>query len=687
MIHRLSSESMHRTACTILLSAFLVSTLALNGCQRWRNRNKPIPKATIASPNIKDSIPTPLRGTIGAEARITGVEMTLVSGIGFVVGLNGTGGLTIPEQYAAHLERQMALNGIGIGNDQGNSPIGGMTPSQLLRDPNTAAVIVQAAVPPGANEGESFDLYVRAINATSLEGGKLWSTELRIGPPSAYGDPQARVLGNAKGPIFLNPFAEPGSAFDGVTRDVGRVLDGGVVTFPTKIEIILDNPSHQRARQITSAINTAFPAPPGSREPTARGKNDTLILVQIPKEYVADRLHFLDLLSHVTIDQSFPEVYARRYAQTLINQPYLAGDMSLCLEALGERALPFLNDLYEHPESAPRLAALRAGASLGDPRVVNPLRNIAFDVDSKFRTDAISLMSKIDESILVDTSLRSLLDSDVLSVRVEAYEKLMDRALKTRRKRLAQVLANNNEGALVSSTQLEALSRAFVPPDPVRGISRVLVSDSFFLDIIPFGEPLVYITQQKEPRIALFGSDLQLSKPLLASAWSDRLMLVAEDIYSPVRLYYRNDQQRVTSTLNEVPEELPRLIELLAHQPTPEDPRPGLGFSYAQVVGALYQISKDKGVDAAFTTEQDRLLANLLNSVQSDEITMRAETENSEEIMVPIDDPTQSVVGENEAVRRERRTLLVPVVRTDAAGEESGSSDADDDTPASGRRE
>ncbi len=651
---------------TLLLCSLLMSVMLMPGCQRWRNRNKPVPKPTIAAPTISRDIPAPLRGTIGAETSITGTERTLVSGIGFVVGLNGTGGLTIPEQYAAHLEREMGLNGVGIANDQRNSAVAGKTPSQLLRDPNTAAVIIQAAVPPGVREGESFDVYVRAINATSLEGGKLWSTDLRIGPPSAFGDPQARIIAKAKGPIFLNPFAEPGGQYDGVTRDVGRVLDGGQVTFPTKVEIFLNNPSHQRARQIVSAINTAFPLPAGEREPTARGKDESLILVQVPSKYADDRAHFLDLLSHITIDQSYPEVYARRYAQTLVNQPYLAGDMSLCLEAMGERSLPFISDLYDHPEAAPRLAALRAGAALGDPRVVQPLRSIALDLNSNYRTDAISLMSQIDQSILVDNTLKGLLDEPELSVRVEAYENLMDRALRARRIRLAQMMRSDENGVNTTSSQIEALSRVYVPTDPIRGVGRTLIDDKFFLDIVPFGDPLIYITQQNEPRIVLFGSDLALTKPLLASAWSDRLMLIADDYNAPVRLYYRDEIKRTTLTLNEVPEMLPSLIQMFAHEPSPEDPRPGLSFSYAQVVGALYQISRDKGVNAAFTTEEDRLYAELVGSARREDVAIRAETSSSDEILVPIDDPSSPVMGQNEAVRRERRTLLVPIVRSDA---------------------
>jgi len=66
-------------------------------------KKKPVPKARITTPTVVRDLPSQLRGTIGAEARIIGNTPTMVSGIGFVVGLDGTGGLTLPEQYAGHL--------------------------------------------------------------------------------------------------------------------------------------------------------------------------------------------------------------------------------------------------------------------------------------------------------------------------------------------------------------------------------------------------------------------------------------------------------------------------------------------------------------------------------------------------------------------------------------------------------
>ena len=651
----------------VFLSACVVAMGLMGGCprmQKFLHRNDPVPTARASTPvNIRD-IPAPLRGTIGGEASIIGNESTLVSGIGFVVGLNGTGGLTIPEQYAAHLERMMSINGVSIANANGSSPVSGKSPRALLQDPNTAAVIIQAAIPPGAQAGEHFDLYVRAINATSLEGGKLWSTEMRIGPPSAFGDPQARIIASGKGPIFLNPFAEPGGSFDGVTRDVGRVLNGGTVTFPTEIQVVLDNPSHQRARLITSAINSVFPMRPGDREPTARGKDETLVLVRVPTEYQDRHSDFVNLLSHITIDQSYPELFARRYAVTLKSDAYLASDMSWCLQALGERSIPFLQDLYDNPDAAPRLAALRAGAGLNDPRAAEHLQDIATNGPENLRTDAIALMSEIDGRPAIDRTLRELLESDKLSIRVEAYEGLIQRAINARKRQILNHLASRDnrigESPNLTLSQVDVLANSWVPSDPVRGISRQVVAGKFFLDIVPFGDPLIYITQQDVPRIVLFGRDMEIKRPLLASAWSDRLMLTADSPSDDVRLYYRDDNTRRTIVNNKTPTAIPDLVKYLANDPTTNGRDPGLGFSYSQVVGALYELYDDDGISAFFTTEQDRLLADLLVSATGEEIEVRPENAGGKTQMVPINDPQRPVLDRSDDLRSTRRTMLVP---------------------------
>lgn len=626
-------------------------------------KKKPVPKPRITTPSVVRDMPSQLRGTIGAEARIVGNTPTLVSGIGFMVGLEGTGGLTMPEQYAAHLERMMGLSGVTIANDNTQSPLYAKSPRQLLQDPNTAAVIVQAAIPPGSMPGDSYDVYVRAINATSLEGGKLWTTELRIGPPASFNDKQAHIIGKARGPIFLNPFAQPGVQTNGVSKNIGRILDGGYVTVGTEIQIILYNPSHQRVRQIVSAINSSFPSMVSDRNQTARGHDETVILLHIPRRFQDRRDEFLELISHLTIDQSFPEVYAQRYAAALKSNSYLASDMSWCLEALGERALPQLRPLYDHPEAAPRLAALRAGAGLRDPKCINALSEIAINGPEALRTDAIRLLSRVEQSMVPDKVLRGLLDSDRLNVRIEAYEGLMDRAINARKGQLAQRLGSEGRAWASSGLidqQLDVFARVQLPPDPVRGVSRQLVAGKFFLDTVPFGKPLIYITQHNEPRIVLFGEDQYIKSPLLASAWSDRLMLASDAPGDPVRLYYRDDAARRTLTHPDIPRDLPSLVKLFATEPTVGSQNRGLGLSYSQVVGAMYEIYTDLGIRAEFTTEEDQLLVDLLASIEPTDIEVRPEGPEDTVMMLPINDPREQVVDRQPGLTP-RRTLLVPV--------------------------
>ncbi|MBL4591124.1 MAG: hypothetical protein JKY96_04115, partial [Phycisphaerales bacterium] len=413
----------------------------------------------------------------------------------------------------------------------------------------------------------------------------------------------------------------------------------------------------------TSAINTSFPMQPGDREPIARGKSESLILVQVPKQFSKNHAEFINLLTHVTIDQSYPELHARRYAMTLVNNTDLSSDMSWCLQAMGKRSLPFLLDIYDSPDSTPRLAALRAGAALNDPRAAKALEDIAVNGPENLRTDAIELLSRINGRPTIDRTLRSLLESEEFSIRVEAYEGLVKRAINSRKRQIINQIASSDAYSTpnLSMSQIDVLAKSWLPSDPIRGVSRQMVAKKFFLDIVPYGEPLIYVTQQDVPRIVLFGRNLEIQRPLLASAWSDRLMITADSSTDDVRLYYRNNKTRQTIINQDTPTSLPELVSYFANDHSTNEFKSGLGMSYSQVVGALYELHSDKGIAAGFATEQDRLLADLLNSVRGEEIEIRPETPDGMTTLVPINNPNAPVIDRKDSLRTTRRTLLVPV--------------------------
>lgn len=693
-------------AAAIALLA-LAPLAALLGC-------KSDTKPRQVSPGVIRDTPSVLRGTVGSECTLRQADPVLVSGYGLVVGLHGTGGGDLDERVAATMERQLGLHQVtktGPGLEE--TPLEGLTPRQVLRSKDVAVVIVYALVIPGAPAGATFDVYARAVNRgpdISLEGGTLWSTDLQVGGAAAFGGHQTRRLAVARGPVFLNPFVEPGSA-QRISRIDGRILDGGRVVNPVDLELHLDNESHARCRAITSAINNRFPAQPGE-DVTARGHGNRIVTVTVPAAYREHSQEFLKLLMHTRIEQSVPEAFAREYCQKLKEEPYLADELSWALQALPQKtALPFVREMYDYPDDNPRFAALRAGAGLSDPLAAPHLKALAKDRSkaAAIRADAIRLLGRLAAGPTVDTALQEQLEAPELSIRVAAYEALASRAEEAQMRRYrAQVAAMPVSARISMPAGDEARQRLELPGDSIQGIRRKVVEGKFLLDIVPVGDPLIYVTQQGRPRIVVFGRDVGLKRPLLVSAWDGsgmtkpdetpepeakpktaeeeilnptptrgptqlpRLMLAADSLGEDIRIMYRRPDRlsesgdtipgRAMST--RVKPDLISLTEVMARQPSPEDPRPGFGMSYSELVGALYAIQQQGGIGAPFVVEDDRLRAGLMAAASSTTGDERPETtKDAKSITVyePVDKNATPAQPETKPANSDKPSLVVPL--------------------------
>lgn len=665
--------------------AAVVALSCLAGCA------KDTPKARTVAPAVTRDVPSILRGTIGAEATLLKAEPVLVSGYGLVVGLNGTGGGDLDDRIATTMERQLGLMRVGRGSDLFvGTPLEGMTPREVLRSREVAVVVVYAAVAPGAPAGTTFDVYVRAASNSpdiSLEGGTLWTTELQTGPPTTFGGYRTRPIATAHGPIFINPFAEPGR--EGFGRRDGRILGGGVVTNPLDLELVLDNESHSRAKRIVEAINNRFDPGPG-QEQVARGRSSKLITITVPPEYRERSQEFIQVLLHTQIDQGAPQEHARRYVEALKNQPYLGDELSWCLQALPQRAaLPFLREMYDWPETVPRLAALRAGAGLGDPMAAPHLKELAKEGPTPIRADAIRLLGRLAAGPTVDLALIEQLKSSSNLVRVAAYEALADRAEDIQRRRLAAEQASLPPAVRVALAEGTYNPRAVLelPGDTIQGVRRKVVAGKFLLDIVPVGEPLIYVNQQGRPRIVLFGERLEIKRPTFVTAWEGssaaasvgepqlaRLMLVAESPTDTPRLMYR-DPDRVAESGERIPgrtvqarvePDLVKFIEFLAHTPTPEDPNPGLGLTYSEVVGALHAIQQKNGFGPVpFAVEEDLLRARLLMAANAMTVPERPET-TTDTTEVRIYEPEPDAAAPAQPKPQEKPSLVVPLPQPQA---------------------
>jgi hypothetical protein len=545
---------------------------------------------------IAESIDVPLimRGTIASQSIVEGFQPVIVHGYGLVVGLDGTGSSDVPPDVRAHMIALAARHGIG----SERSGWGYLSPEALLDSPDTAIVVVEGVIPPAAPEGVRFDVRVFAhptSATTSLEGGRLYTTELipasrpdvgqRMLPPT--GSRTAGSLAEAKGALFINPFAEPGAVGrDTIDRRTGWILNGGEVTKDMPMKLRLITPSHGRALAIQTAINTRFVQEPGQPDPTARGESDEAIRITVPPSYYDDTDTFVELVRFTTIRQDSAERVAMTIRRYLLDNPAMSSTAAWRWEALGPRALPVVRDLYDEPSELPRLAALRAGARLDDPLVTPHLIEMAERGSPESRRRALDLLGGMGVDPRIDNALKWLLNDDDLEVRLGAYEALVERR------------------------------------GP--GVERLAVDDKFALDIVESDKPMIYISQAGLPRLAVFGTDLQVTTPLTVTAWSKRFMMMGDGEGDEVEVYYRPSHATRGAT-HLVDAHLPSLIRFLGHTTTPDKPLPGLGFSYSEVVGVLHQIWRQGYLEADFRPEQDRILAAILRQQRRGMVTERPE--------------------------------------------------------------
>jgi hypothetical protein len=398
--------------------------------------------------------------------------------------------------------------------------------------------------------------------------------------------------------VFVNPFAEPGAlGKDSVDRTVGRILNGGMVLNDMPLKLRLANPGHRRAAILQTAINTRFPQERGQLDPTARGESDESLELRVPPSFARRTDEFIELVRHTTIQQANPEATAMGVRRAVLSNPLVAHAASWRWQALGSRVLPLIKDLYDYPEEVPRLAALRAGAKLDDALVVTHLVAMAEGGSPDARLQAIGLLAGMSSNPQIDLSLRKLLNTDDVEVRLEAYEALVKRH------------------------------------DPY--MRRHDVDGKFILDVVESEKPLIYITQIGQPRVVLFGADLAIEQPSTVRAWSDRFMITGDHGEKTINVYYRRPEADLGVALATEPN-LESFVQFLGHTTTIEDPTPGLGLSYGDAVGALHQIWTQKYIKADFRAEQDRILAAIVRQRQA--TTVEDRPEFNEPSIEPIDD-------------------------------------------------
>jgi hypothetical protein len=575
-------------ACVSLSAIALLALGIVGGCGEMVEKVPERPKQDrVDATNFVIDVDPMMRGTVASETAVDGLRPVVVRGYGLVVGLKETGGRLMPAEVRAAMIQELARRGIG---NPATSPEG-WTPELLLNDPNTAVVVVEGVIPPGATKDTKFDLRVSALpgtDVTSLEGGRLYTCDLRPGP-LLVGSRQAKIIAEAKGNVFINPFAEPGATRkDAVNRLVGRILDGGRVTDDLPIKLKLATSSHTRSRTIQGAINSSFPREPRQKDETAHGEGADSIDLTVPPSYEGRTEDFIQLVRHLPLEVTATEPTALAVRNALIANPGSATAARWRFQALGKRAIPIIQDLYDYGEENPRMAALEAGAALDDALVVQPLLAMAKEGSLENRIKALELLGKMGFNPDIDVGIRPLLDDKDVDVRLAAYEALVKRK------------------------------------DPTLGLLNI--DDKFDVVLVPSGIPMLYVVQSGRPTIAVFGNELAIERPLTFFGWSNRLMVKADSGDDQLQVFYRPSPEARAENLLADPR-LSEFIPFLGHKTTIEKPFPGIGLSYGETIGALHQMWRAGYLKADFKAEQDRVLAAIIRSQREDDMVIRPDFE------------------------------------------------------------
>lgn len=242
----------------------------------------------------------------GAEARvrlenictIQGQKEVRLTGLGLVVGLNGTGdgGKNLPTIRA--LASALKLM---------NNPVA--EPADLKNANNVAVVLIEATIPrTGLRRGQRIDCHVSSLmGAKSLRGGRLL-----VAPVETAEIANDLVIGLASGPIYIEDVnvSTTGRIPQGLIleQDVASLFvdreHGDIVTLLLDAE----HAGFHTSSEVARVVNAEFTFEVGGRQ-LARAVGPGVIEVSIPEQYRQVPVDFIAQVLDVGIDN--PHTQAR----------------------------------------------------------------------------------------------------------------------------------------------------------------------------------------------------------------------------------------------------------------------------------------------------------------------------------------------------------------------------------------
>jgi len=556
---------------TIWLAVAL--TGALCACQpggehaKWWEKKQPQSKPETQAIERAEGVGKAIEGTIASVAYVRGLRKMRVRGYGLVVGLGRNGSRDCPPQIRRYLVQEVAkryrLGTVGSDTD--------VTPEKLIADLDTAVVLITGAIPAAAQRGARFDVQVQALarsQTRSLAGGRLYTCQLKLASSTgAEKLAEERTLAIARGPVFVNPFAEEAEGSPNGQRHRGLVLGGGVLKEPRRLQLVLLSPSYQMAARVRNRINERF----GDNPKIADAISPSLINLRIPPQWVGREKHFLTLVMHLCLydDAGAIEKRAAELAEEIFQPASAGADISLVWEGIGRTVLPVIRPLYAHRNRRASFYAARAGYRLGDEMAPAVLARHARDPGSSYRLEAIEVLGELRRGSAANV-LEGLLADEDQRVRLAAYEAL----------------------ARLGSSKVE---------------SSQVGEDNYVLDWVDCeGGGMIWARRSKQQRIAVFGGAMWCLPPVFYTAADGALTISAEPGAGQLTLVRRTPFAGLVSEPIRASLSVKKLIQMLGSDAGLNDDGRvnGLGLSYAQVLEALSHLCRNGAIPAVFMLEQ-----------------------------------------------------------------------------------
>ncbi len=223
-------------------------------------------------------------------AKLQGTTREPLSGVGLVIGLNGSGDSAgsdlVHNNIAALLEKH------------------GVTVPPSISTKNVAAVMVSAMLDPNAPLGSTVDVKVSSyLEASSLEGGTLIMTPLM--------DHKGRLSVLAEGSVSIGGFNIKSGANNSFRKNhaqVGTIPNGGIVkvelggTFAKNNSItwLLVQPDFSTADQMAQTINNRY----GME--LARANSSAAVQVKIPEGFQGNPVSFVADMGKLNTSYDMP---------------------------------------------------------------------------------------------------------------------------------------------------------------------------------------------------------------------------------------------------------------------------------------------------------------------------------------------------------------------------------------------